>query len=336
MNLLHNYKVFTQDDIRRIFELSPSIEEKFYVEKKSKLRYGIIKNFYKDPEGVAAFYENYPLITESENKSAFTDRSVHSNSPGIQAHYGLDVNKSLRHVYKYLHGALQKGGFPHKTKVTKDEVIKSDGRFTTEFDIAFWDIYNNIYWKGMNATTASQVPHFDTFNIGFNVWLSKNVPEGTDFYTYQYKNHKPIFYVQEFIEQHRGEDEFIHEFFKHFNNVLELSGHQVDPSANLSHDIPLDNRFSEDGIWDQEKNTTKEWKRWFTLPAEYNTCTFYPGIFFHRPSISENFPEDVLRFSQVFTHAWMSAERFQESYWSWAQSDAFMKGACNPKTMLFI
>ena len=46
---------------------------------------------------------------------------------------------------------------------------------------------------------------------------------------------------------------------------------------------------------------------------------------FPRPSISENFPEDVLRFSQVFTHAWMSAERFQESYWSWAQSDAFMK-----------
>ena len=333
MNLLHNYKVFTQDDIRRIFELSPSIEEKFYVEKKSKLRYGIIKNFYKDPEGVAAFYENYPLIKKSET-ALDVDRSVHTNSPGIQGYSGLDVNKSLRHLYKYLHGALKRGGFPHKSKVTKDEIIKGEGRFTTEFDIAFWDVYSNIYWKGMNATTASQIPQFDTFNIGFNIWLSKDVPEGTDFYTYHYKNEKPIFYVQEFVERHQGNDEIIQEFFDYFNNTLESSGHE--PDAVLSHDIPLDKRFSEHGIWNQEKNTPKEYRKWFSLPAEYNTCTFYPGIYFHRPSISENFPENLLRYSQVITHAWMTAERFQQSYWSWSQSDSFMKGTCHPKKMLFI
>ena len=331
MKLLHNYKVFSEDNIRKIFGLSPSIEEKFYIEKKSKLRYGIIKNFYKDPEAVAAFYQNYPLILPSENRSEFFDRSVHSNSPGIQSYSDMDLTKSLRHLFKYLHSTLKKGGFPHRSKVTSQDKIKNHMQVGSEFDIVYWDNYNNLYWKGMNATVASQVPHFDTFNLGFNIWLSKDIPDGTDFFTYRFKNHDPVFYVQEFIEKHSDNQELIEEFFTHYNNDTE----QEMPVQDIPN-IEFETTFSENGIWDQEENTSEEWDKWFTIPAEYNTCTFYPGLYFHRPNISQNFPEDLLRFSQVITHSWMSPEKFQEGYHKWSNSEQFMGGASNPKRVAFM
>ena len=331
MRLLHNYKVFSEDNIKKIFELSPSIEEKFYIEKKSKLRYGIIKNFYKDPEAVAAFYQNYPLIEPSEIRSEFYDRSVHSNSPGIQSYCNMDLGKSLRHIYMYLHSTLKKGGFPHRSKLTSEEKVKNNMQVGSEFDLVYWDSYNNFYWKGMNATAASQVPHFDTFNLGFNIWLSKDVPDGTDFFTYRFKNHDPVFYVQQFIERNSDNVELIEEFFTHYNNDTEQEMPVQDTAM-----IQFEPRFSKNGIWNQEENTSEEWDKWFTIPAEYNTCTFYPGLYFHRPNISQNFPEDLLRFSQVITHSWMSPEKFQEGYHKWSNSEQFMGGASNPKRMMFV
>ena len=74
----------------------------------------------------------------------------------------------------------------------------------------------------MNATTASQVPHFDTFNIGFNVWLSKNVQKELIFIPTSIKIINQYFMYKNLLKA-PGDDEFIHEFFKHFNNVLELA-----------------------------------------------------------------------------------------------------------------
>ena len=277
MNLLNNYTVFTEENLQKIFELSPSREVSYYTE--GEFKYGIIKNFYKDPVAVKEWWENVPLFA-----------SKISNSPGIQSYFPPTGLSLLKHIFEYLYSVLESKDLPRcmEKNKTSPEV---------------WNTYCNYYWKRMSGSKSSMQPHYDIFNMGFNVWLSEDIPGGTDFFTYQYKDYKPVYYIGDFLDQANDQKSF-DDFFFH------LQSNYGDELYKSTDDIPT---------WDPENNTNPGWKKWHTIDAEYNSCTFYPGTFFHRPSVNpEDYDENFLRHSQVFVYDW--SKHFQQQYKQYAKS----------------
>ena len=52
------------------------------------------------------------------------------------------------------------------------------------------------------------------------------------------------------------------------------------------------------------------------LDAEYNSCTFYPGHFFHKPEWNpRSYKKDLLRYSQVISYKFMRPGPFQGEWW---------------------
>lgn len=280
MNLLRNHTVFTKENLQKIFELSPSREVSHYTV--GEFKYGIIKNFYKDPVAVKEFWETIPLFC-----------SKVSNSPGIQSYFPPTGLSLLKNIFDYLYSVLESKDLPRcmDRNKTSPEV---------------WNSYCNYYWKGMKGSKSSMQPHYDSFNLGFNVWLSEDIPGGTDFFTYKYKNFKPVYYIADFLDQTNDQTTFDNFYFD-----LQRNYETDDDTYKSTDDLPT---------WDPENNTRSGWKKWHTIDAEYNSCTFYPGIFFHRPSIDpKDYTEDFLRQSQVFFSTWGDVDHFQQQYKCYAR-----------------
>lgn len=272
MNLLNDYTIVTEENIDKIFQLSESIEENIYTDKVSGMKYGVLKNFYKDPVAVKEFFRSFPLITKSV-----------TNSPGIQLYHSIVTNESLKPLYRYFFSLLKRNNFPHNPE--------------PQFNVPVWETYCNFYWKNMNASKASMTPHFDNFNIGFNIWLSKDIPSGTDFYTYRWKDYEPVYFIEEF----RNQSEYVFDDF--FRELCELY------------------TDSQDIAWNPDEiDTAHTWEKYNTLDPEYNSVTFYPGIFFHMPSMHpDKYEEDFLRHSQVVTYNYTTLQEFQH-YWRYFKS----------------
>ena len=283
MNLLNNYTVFTEDNIQKIFELSPSRECSHYTI--GELRYGIIKNFYKDPVAVKEFWENIPLFA-----------SKVSNSPGIQSYFPSTGLSLLKNIFEYLYSVLESADLPR---------CMNPNKTTPEV----WNTYCNYYWKSMNGSRSSAQPHYDDFNLGFNVWLSEDIPGGTDFFTYKYKDYKPVKYIADFNDQAKTQQVFT-DFYHNVDNNYE--GDEKKKYESIKKESP---------VWDPENDINPSWEKWHTIDAEYNSCTFYPGIFFHRPSVNpKDYSEDFLRHSQVFSYNWGDMDKFQNEYKHYARS----------------
>lgn len=272
MNLLHDYNIINDETISKTFELSESIEENIYTDRISGLKYGVLRNFYKDPVAVKEFFKNFPLLSKTV-----------SNSPGIQLYFSITMNESLKPVYKYLHNMLQRNKFPCDPQ--------------QQFHVPIWETYCNFYWKNMYASRASMTPHFDNFNLGFNIWLTEDVPSGTDFYSYRWKDYEPVYFVEEFRNQSDTEfDDFFRELCEYYED-----GEEID--------------------WNPDEiDNSSAWEKYHTIDPEYNTATFYPGIFFHMPSVHpDKYDENFLRHSQVITYAYTQLREYQH-YWRFYKS----------------
>lgn len=263
MNLLHDYNVIDEDTIQKVFEISESANEEIFIVEKAKLKYGVIKNFYKDPEAVKDFLKNFPIVLNSV-----------SNSPGIQVYFSQNFNNSLKHIFKYFHNILQQYEFPHD----KREVYK----------LPVWETYLNMYWKSMNATRANMTPHVDEFNYGFNIWITKDIPSGTDFYSYKWKNYKEVYTMNEFRNIDAGK-------FPMFMNSM----------CEQFHD-------NEEIEWDPKQLDENTWQKYHTIEPQYNSVTYYPGCYFHMPSVSQElYKNDFLRVSQVVAYSFTDPQTFQ-------------------------
>lgn len=259
MNVLSEWNVISEDCVRKTFELSDSIEEKVYSHDKSSLKYGVIKNFYKDPVAVREFFKQFPLISKKT-----------SLSPGIQFNLGQQANDALEDVYLYLREVLNKNNFPGVDNDIKCRIPE-------------WHTYLNYYWKGMKSKPTDFIPHMDLFNYGFNIWLSEGIQEGTKFYSCRYRNYEPFYNFQQFIKNVDREtfDEFHDEFMMMY----------------------------------QGENIDLEFEEYLETQTEYNSATYYPGIFFHKPGF--NIKENFLRFSQVSYCQFNPLPVFGEIYDEW-------------------
>ena len=268
MNLLSDYRIVNSDTIQKVFEISEAAEESVHYVEKAGLKYGIIKNFYKDPSAVKNFIQ--------ENFTIFG--SPISNSPGLQLYFDIHFNKHLSHVMKYFHDILAKRYFP--TNPTK------------EYGLPMWESYFNFYWKDMPAMKQNIIPHADDFCYAFNCWITKDIPEGTDFYTYSWNGHAPVHTISEFRSVNNRE-------FSTFRRSLD-SDHET---------------RSTEIEWDTKKHLDPEvWNKYHTIKPEYNTVTYYPGMFFHMPSISPSYEENFLRMSQVYTYQFLPPDEFARAY----------------------
>lgn len=269
MNLLHDYNVIDEDTIKKVFEISESANEEVFVVEESKLKYGVVSNFYKDPVCVKEFFKQFPVISSSV-----------SNSPGIQVYFSQNFNNSLSHIFKYLHNIIIKHQYPHDIR--------------NLYNVPVWETYLNMYWKKMNATKANMTPHVDNFCYGFNIWLSEDIPAGTDFYSYKWKNYREVYTLNEFRDVDAGK-------YPMFMNAMcdlftgEEEGQQID--------------------WDPKKLDQTIWRKYHTIEPKYNTVTYYPGCFFHMPSVSpELYDDNFLRLSQVVTYSFTDAQSFHNYY----------------------
>lgn len=267
MNLLSDYKTISEDTIKKVFEISDAAEESVHYVEEAGMKYGIIKNFYTDPSAVKNFIrENFALI----------DVPV-TNSPGVQLYFNQSFNNSLSHVMEYFHGILMKHYFP----ASQEKMFK----------VPIWETYVNFYWKNMKAKLPNIIPHVDEFNYGFNCWITEDIPSGTDFYTYKWRNYRPVYTINEFRDIDAGK------YMQYMQSLCEVFHDESD----------ID--------WDPDKHLDPEvWNKYHTIEPEYNTVTYYPGIFFHMPSLSPSYEENFLRMSQVYTYQCTDSQHFQNMY----------------------
>lgn len=277
MNLLKNFTLYPQDDVDKIFEISESAEEKIYTEKESGLKWGCIKNFYKDPVAVKEFLQQFPIVEQKQ-----------TNSPGFQQHFSFPTMLSLKNVYEYLYEVIIKYNFP-----------RGEENYSTEA----WQTFCNLHWIDMKVSASNMIPHFDQPNMAFNIWLTEDNPAGTDFYYYQKDNEKPAYFFEQFA---REEPQYASGFYRDVVNNLEDNLIDWDPNE-------IDNFYSSRG-----------WHKYLTMEPEYNSVTFYPGIFFHKPAWDiRNYRKDLVRYSQVITYFFMPNNSYQMCWYDYMKSESF-------------
>jgi len=274
MNLLSELTIFTQESIDKTFELSDSVEEKIYFHEESKLQWGCLRNFYKDPIAVKEFLQKFPIVEQSS-----------TNSPGFQQHFSFPTMMSLKNVYKYLYNIITKYNFPHP----KIENWSTD----------CWQTMCNTHWVDMKVNAANMIPHFDQPNMAFNIWLTKDNPAGTDFYYYKKNNKTPAYFLEQFA---RDEPDFVGEFIRYVVNnecdeFIEWNPYEIDTFF-----------------------TDRGWHKYLTMDPEYNSVTFYPGIYFHKPAWDiRNYRKDLLRYSQVISYTYTSSQQYQLDWYEYSR-----------------
>ena len=173
MNLLSDFNILTEDGINRTFEISESAEECLYFCDESKLKWGRIKNFYKDPVAVKEMLQQFPVVPQSE-----------THSPGLQQHFPMPFMKNIQPVYQYLYGVLERNQFMFGPPNVSD-----------------WQTYCNTHWTDMKVNVGSMIPHTDQFNMAFNIWLSEDNPAGTEFYLHDFGEDEPVaYYIAQFAQ----------------------------------------------------------------------------------------------------------------------------------------
>lgn len=256
MNLLSEFTILTQDIIDKTFEISDKAEEHIHIHEASTLKWGCVKNFYKDPVAVKEFLQRFPVVPQSTTVS-----------PGSQQHFPMPLMARLTNVYAYLYGILSKYKFPI---IERSKFDNDDTSFST------WQTYCNTHWKHMDISATSMIPHSDPFSYAFNIWLTDDNPAGTEFY-YNLSDGRPIYY-----------------------------GRARNPSASTS---------VKSVEWDPDKIDTffveRGWHKYLRMEPEYNSCTFYPSLFFHKPEWdSRNYKEDLVRYSQVYSYRVFPPQQF--------------------------
>ena len=266
MDLLSNFTILPQDLVDKTFEISDKAEEHIYIHEDSTMKWGCIKNFYKDPVAVREFLQKFPIVPQNV-----------THSPGLQQHFPVPTMTSLSTVYDYLHSMLMKYRYPVVDQSYPD-----------------WQIYCNTHWKHMEIYESSMVPHTDPFSYAFNIWLTDDNPAGTEFYYYQKDNIYPAYFLEAFA---RAEPYKCADFTRDVLHRKEDYTIKWDPDK-------IDTWFSERG-----------WHKYLTMEPEYNSCTFYPSIFFHKPEWdSRKYKEDLLRYSQVISYRAFDTHQF-ENIW---------------------
>ena len=76
--------ILTQDVIDKTFEISDKAEEHIHIHEASTLKWGCIKNFYKDPVAVKEFLQRFPVVPQSATVS-----------PGSQQHFPMPLMANL-------------------------------------------------------------------------------------------------------------------------------------------------------------------------------------------------------------------------------------------------
>lgn len=281
MNLLSDFTIFTQDVIDKTFEISDKAEEHIHINKASTMKWGCIKNFYKDPVAVKEFLQKFPVVTQNATQS-----------PGLQQHFPMPAMTALSKVYDYLYGILSKYRYPINARVSLDNTQSYSD----------WQTYCNTHWKHMDISAVSMIPHVDPFNYAFNIWLTDDNPAGTEFYYHQTNSEHPAAYTQSKIT---GPGTTARACSINGNYLPAISGNW-DPDK-------IDTFFVERG-----------WHRYLTIEPEYNSCTFYPSLFFHKPEWdSRNYKEDLLRYSQVISYRAFHPQGFETVWDNYKKSEEY-------------
>ena len=254
MDLLSDFIILSQDLVDKTFEISDKAEEHIYIHEESTMKWGCIKNFYKDPVAVKEFLLKFPVVPQNV-----------THSPGLQQHFPVPAMTAFSAVYDYLHSVLTRYKFP-----------------ILEQHHPAWQTYCNTHWKDMEISAASMVPHTDMFNIAFNIWLTEDNPAGTEFYYYKGDNEHPAYFVEQFAQKEPFQ---CGKFSREVLNAEQDYNIKWNPEE-------IDTFFVDRG-----------WHKYLTIEPEYNSCTFYPGLFFHKPEWdSRNYKDDLLRYSQVISY----------------------------------
>jgi|TARA_Y100000022_G_C13171183_1_gene338718 hypothetical protein len=268
MNLLSDFTILSQDLIDKTFEISDKAEEHIYTHEESTMKWGRIRNFYKDPVAVTEFLQKFPVVPQDE-----------THSPGLQQHFPMPLMKCIQPVYQYLYGVLERNEFMFGPPNASD-----------------WQTYCNTHWTDMKVNVGSMIPHTDQFNMAFNIWLSEDNPAGTEFYLHDFGEDEPVaYYLAQFASYEK----------EHLLQKLIRTLNSNDNFSDEWNPDEIDTFFS-----------SRNWKKYLTMDAEYNSCTFYPGHFFHKPEWDpRSYKKDLLRYSQVISYRFMNPGPFQSEWW---------------------
>lgn len=262
----------TLDDIKQIdfssaFEISTGFDVQ--VEKFNDLSYISVNNFFKNPQKVIDTLKLFPSNNRDKFYENLKGKAKLLKPPGIQQFLPNNYFEGVSYIlYKLL---AEYDYVPYDFETTGD--YAKLGSQITQFVY-----YTNIFYPKMPNYDNNYLPHFDQSRFAFNIYLSEDVGGGTSFYNLvhdgvEYSNINAIMKIDDYDTKKEIQDKL-----NSMNTVTE-----TDPQYYSS--------FEENNLF----------KKYHTIPYEYNKLVLYPGIHWHTADY-DSATETNVRYSLASTY----------------------------------
>lgn len=246
--MIMNISDFSELDFKYAFEINAEFD--VFKDTKDDLTVITIDNFFKYPNDVLEALKQFPI----NNKDKFyeelqSDRRI-LQPPGKQQLLPSGYFEGVSYIL-------------HKLLVEHD-FVPFDFESSQQFDklgaqLSQYVYYTNIFYPGMPNLNNSHNPHFDQSTFAYNIFLSDaEIGGGTSFYKLK----------------HDGEE------YSNIDDIMEIEDHDAKMdirdklnSMNITTDEDPENYIAPE--------ETDLWKKYYTIPYEFNKLTLYKGTFWH-------------------------------------------------------
>lgn len=234
-------------DFAEVFEISTGFDVQ--TEKFDDLSYITIDNFFKHPEQVVNTLKLFPINDREKFYGNLRGKTKLAKPPGIQQFMPNNYFEGLSYIlYKLL---AEYDYVPYDFETTGDYARLGS-------QISQFVYYTNIFYPNMRNYDNNYLPHFDQSKFAFNIYLSEDIGGGTSFYNlihddHEYSSIDSIMNIEDYDTKKEIQDKL--------NKMNELKS--GDPKYYIS--------FQENNLF----------KKYHTIPYEYNRLVLYSGTSWH-------------------------------------------------------
>lgn len=217
------------------------------------LKYITVDNFFLYPEKVVEILKHTPINDRTKVIEDYkrTGVDIYEN-PSLVQYLSSIALEPISYMYYKI---LSEEDFIHHSydPMTESEQL---GAELTQFVY-----YSNIFHPKMNHISHNYMPHFDKFQYVSSMCLSETTENtGISFYTLEHEDQS----------------------YQSIENIMNIDSLEtksdIRDRLNSMHtpDYEVSKYYNSDHV---EKNGL--FKKYFTIPCEYNKLIIYPGIFWH-------------------------------------------------------
>ena len=257
---LKDFKIF---DFKDNFQINENFD--ITTGEYQDLKYITIDNFFKYPDKVFNILKNIPI----NDRSKVID---------LMKENGVDVYETASAVQYISNVALESVSYMFYKILSDEDFIYHSYDPSTESEelgkeLCQFVYFSNIFYPGLKHISNNYMPHFDKFQYVCSTCLSPTAEDtGISFYTLEndgesYQSIESIMKIDSIDTRCDIRDKL--------NNMH-------DPSFSTSE------YYSHKQV---ENNTL--FKKYFTIPCEFNKVIIYPGIFWHASDYDAETKEDV-------------------------------------------